>query len=81
MYLSLGVIVAAIALYLWRTGRMSFAAMAVSFTAGVLLAGTLLGQLARSGAQTGANVVQTGTSTVVGGGGGQPAHSTVRPGR
>ena len=62
--LSLGVLFAAAVAFMKYTGRLSWPQLLITFTAGVLLAGSAVGLLARNAAQGGSQMVQTGVSAV-----------------
>lgn len=62
--LSLGVLFAAAVGFLKWTGRLTWPQLLITFTAGVLLAGSAVGMATRSAAQSGSQMVQTGVSAV-----------------
>ena len=64
--LSLGVAFLAAVAFLIATRRVRWPSAIITFTAGVLLAGSTVGLLAQRTAESGAQVVQTGVSAVSG---------------
>jgi heme A synthase len=78
MYLSLGVIFAVLAFMSWRRGGSTLLGLLAAFTAGVLMAGGLVGQMVSQAARTGADVVQQGANSAGSGGGAQQAGTAGR---
>jgi hypothetical protein len=64
--LSLGMIFAVAAGVMKYTGRLTWPQLLITFTAGVLLAGSSVGLATQRAAQGGADAVQTGVSAVSG---------------